>query len=185
MCIYFGMSTCFCVQVFRSIYIYFGSTSYLTDSSLCLSVTSAGATFSSSFYKICRICTTGSFKSTSASTDSSVCSLERAVYFTYSYNVLTFAESISRLILYSVNYISGTIVASTPSPTSPIDIYSSFTTSATTSVYVWHSVIPDASIASSSFKLASNSLIITLLLNNLSRSIGFINECPTQWFLGV
>ena len=54
-----------------------------------------------------------------------------------------------------------------------------FTTSAKTAISVWPSVISDASIASSPFKRASNYLILTILLNNPSRPIGLISECPT------
>ena len=71
------------------------------------------------------------------------------------------------------------------SPKLPTVISASCTTYATTDVSVYPSGTTYSSIVSSSFKLDSNSRMMTLLLNNLSTSIGLISECATQWFVGV
>ena len=96
-----------------------------------------------------------------------------------------FTEDVSRFVLNYVNYFSVTTVASTSSPTSLTDMSSVCSTYSTTDVSVWSSVIPYGSITSSSFKIASNSLIMTPLLKNSSTSISFISEFPTLWFVGV
>ena len=59
----------------------------------------------------------------------------------------------------------------------------SCTTSATTDDSVSPSETMDASIASSPFKLDYYFRIMTLLLKDSSTMIGFISECPTQWFV--
>ena len=83
-----------------------------------------------------------------------------------SFIVINFSEAVSIFILnYSV-YFSGTTVAYTYSPTSTTVLSSSCNTSAKTDDSVSPYVTTDASISSSSFKIYSNSLMMTLMLKN-------------------
>ena len=86
---------------------------------------------------------------TSDSTYYSVYLSVTAAYFTALSIVLIFSESVSRFIPDSLNYFSGTTVASTYSPTSPTGVYSFHNASETNDGSIWPYVIPNASIASS------------------------------------
>ena len=88
--------------------------------------------------------------------------------FTDSSIVITFTEADSKFILDSFFLLSVTTVAPNFSSTSPTCVSSFCTTSATASVYVWLYVNFDTSIELSSFKLASNLIIVTLMLKNSS-----------------
>ena len=101
--------------------------------------------------------------------------------FIYCYNIF---RSCLRITNWLFNFFSGTILTSTSSPNSPNVLSDSCNTSETTDVSVSPSGTTYASIMSSSFKLYSYSLVMTLILKNLSTSICFISERTTKCFVG-
>ena len=78
--------------------------------------------------------------------------------------VITFEDSFPRFIPDYLFLFKGTKVASSSLPTSPSVLSDSCSTSGTTDAYLLPSGTTDVSIGLSSFKLDSNSLIMTLLL---------------------
>ena len=97
---------------------------------------------------------------------------------------LTFSDTVSIFIPDSLFSFSVTITNSTYSTTSHTVLSNTCTNYATPDAAVSTYGTTYASIMSSSFKLYSYSLVMTLILKNLSTSICFISERTTKCFVG-